>query len=228
MAALPFDTIVGRLQWRLAALRFQLAWADYEAQRKSQHWLTQPRVPAGNSDGGQWTSDGASASTRSRLYAAAGLPRIPQQRPPASKERTVIAKAVAIWLAEKGIAAADVVAKSSWLYYAIPYISSYLDAPKSLEELQDAVATPQTGYDVNHIVEQSSAVADGYPRKLVEAPDNLVRLPTMKHWEINAWYQTRSPDFQDMSPRDYLRYKDWDERRRVGLEALVRYGVLKP
>jgi hypothetical protein len=31
MTALPFETIVSRLHWRLAALRFQLAWAQYEA-----------------------------------------------------------------------------------------------------------------------------------------------------------------------------------------------------
>jgi len=114
------------------------------------------------------------------------------------------------------------------LYQSIPYISSYLDAPRSLQELQEAAATPKTGYDVHHIVEQSSAVADGYLRTRVDAPENLVRIPTMKHWEINAWYQTQSRRFNDMSPRDYLRHKDWDERRRVGLEALMRYGVLKP
>jgi hypothetical protein len=50
----------------------------------------------------------------------------------------------------------------------------------------------------------------------------------MKHWQINAWYQIRDERFQGLSPRDYLRGKDWDERRRVGLEALTRFGVLKP
>ena len=41
-----------------------------------------------------------------------------------------------------------------------------------------------------------------------------MRIPTMKHWEINAWYQTRNPDYGDVSPREYLHYLDWDEWER--------------
>jgi hypothetical protein len=49
----------------------------------------------------------------------------------------VVAKTVAAYLLEKGIAnAGEYIAKNSWLYTAIPYIYSYLDAPKPLEELQ--------------------------------------------------------------------------------------------
>lgn len=87
---------------------------------------------------------------------------------------------------------------------------------------------PKIGYDVHHIVEQSLAAATGYPRGKIDAPDNLVRIPRLKHWEINAWYQRPNPDYGDASPRKYLSGKDWDERRRVGLDALTRYGVLKP
>ncbi len=59
-------------------------------------------------------------------------------------------------------------------------------------------------------------------------PINLVRVPRMSHWEINAWYQTSNRKYDWMTPREYLHGKDWDERRRVGLDALTRYGVLKP
>ncbi len=37
-----------------------------------------------------------------------------------------------------------------------------------------------------------------------------------------------SPNFDSLSPRDYLRDKDWNERRRVGLYALIKYGAMKP
>jgi hypothetical protein len=151
VTALPFDMIVSRLHWRLAALRFQLAWARYAAQRKSHHWLTEPRVPAGNPDGGQWTNG----------FALAGMPRIRGRRPPTGPERTAVAKEAAIWLAEMGLSAFDVIAKTSWLYDAIPNIVSYLDAPKSLAELQDGVWASKAGYDVHHVVERASALADG-------------------------------------------------------------------
>ena len=91
----------------------------------------QPRVPAGNPNGGQWTDGDAFSDLPGRVRLA-GMPKNPRQRPPNSPDRTATAKAVAIWAMEKGLAAADLVAKSSWLYPALPYISSYLDAPKSL------------------------------------------------------------------------------------------------
>jgi hypothetical protein len=79
-----------------------------------------------------------------------------------------------------------------------------------------------------HIVERTSAEQDGFPRSQIEAGENKVLIPRYKHWEINAWYQTASKDFDGLSPRDYLRGKDWDERRKVGLDALIDHGVLKP
>jgi hypothetical protein len=55
-----------------------------------------------------------------------------------------------------------------------------------------------------------------------------VRVPTLKHWEITGWYMTKNKDFGGVSPRDYLRGKSWDEKVRVGRDALIRYKVLKP
>jgi hypothetical protein len=77
-------------------------------------------------------------------------------------------------------------------------------------------------------VEQTQALRDGFPRKAVDAPDNLVRIPTMKHWEINAWYQTANPEFGGKTPREYLAGRNWNVRRKIGLEALRIHGVLKP
>jgi hypothetical protein len=133
---------------------------------------------------------------------------------------------VAIFLTEIGVAASEFIAKTSWLYQAIPSINSYLDAPRTLSELQSDL-TAKVGYDIHHIVERASALDDGYPRRVVNSSDNLARIPRMKHWEINARYQTQNSNLGGLSPRDYLRGKDWDERRRIGLMALERYGVLK-
>jgi hypothetical protein len=56
-------------------------------------------------------------------------------------------------------------------------------------------------------------------------------LPGRKeHQEISDWYSAKNFDkkFGGMTPRDYLRDKSWDDRRRVGLDALIQHGVLKP
>jgi hypothetical protein len=111
---------------------------------------------------------------------------------------------------------------------ALPYIRAYLSPPKTLKELQQDVLNPQIGYDIHHIVEQTPAKKEEFSDDIIDGPDNLVRIPTLKHWQINGWYGRRSEEFGGLSPRDYLRGKSWEERRRVGIDALTRYGVLKP
>lgn len=117
---------------------------------------------------------------------------------------------------------------SAWMRTYAPQIESYRDPPRSLEELKHAVSTPGPGYDIHHIVEQTQAEADGFTRDIIDGRDNLVRVPRLKHHEINAWYQTRNNNFGGLSPRKYLRGGNWDVRRAVGLEALRIHGVLKP
>jgi hypothetical protein len=154
-----------------------------------------------------------------------GPPSIPTRRPPTSGERTSVMREVAKWLREN---AGQVIEGVAWLDEFLATIESYLDPPKTLEELQQGVSTPKKGYDIHHIVEQTSAEKDGFPRTVIDAPENLVRIPRMKHWEINAWYGRRNEDFGGVAPRDYLRGKSWSERVRVGRDALIENGVLKP
>lgn len=117
---------------------------------------------------------------------------------------------------------------TDWLSQFLPLIYSYLDAPKTLEQLQDAAQNPKPGYDVHHTVEQTPARQDGYPKSLIDDPENLVGIPTLKHWLISAWFSRNNLAFGDVSPREYLRGKPWNERVWVGRQALRMYGVLKP
>lgn len=94
--------------------------------------------------------------------------------------------------------------------------------------MQQSVYTPAPGYDVHHIVEKTSALRDGYPSNIVDGPDNLVRIPRLKHWLVTAWYQIPNEQFDWMPPREYLRGKHWRKRRQVGLSILIELGVLKP
>ena len=111
---------------------------------------------------------------------------------------------------------------------AYPYVRAYFDEPKTLAELQAAVSVREAGYDIHHIVEQTPADRDNFARALIDAPENLVRVPTLKHWEITAWFTTKDWRFGNLSPREYLNGKDWSERVRVGRIALIECGVLKP
>jgi hypothetical protein len=90
-----------------------------------------------------------------------------------------------------------------------------------------AQSPPEIGYDDHHNVEQATAAADGSEDALIDAPENLVRIPTVKHWELNRWYETANPNFDNMTPRQYLKEKSWDERYRVGIIGLRGIGVLQ-
>jgi Escherichia/Staphylococcus phage prohead protease len=191
----------------------------------------QPRVPAGNPDGGQWTGSSGQTAAPMRLageWPSNEPPEIPKERPPTAQERNKIVKDVARRLGRGAVVAAVIFEAARWLNEYRAEIVASLDPPKSLDELRDAVTTPRAGYDKHHIVEQTPAGQDGYPRSMIEAPDNLVRIPRLKHREINGWYQTPNKDFGGLSPREYLRGRAWDERTQVGLRALRNTGVLKP
>jgi hypothetical protein len=223
--------IAGLLVQR-ALLRLSLALKAYSPD--------QPRVPAGTAEGGQWTSgrggggtsDGQTSDDGTPLDVPVQLagdvpqndtPQIPEEKPPTSGERVGIlgqlASGPSNWM--------YLLTLPQWLHAYLPSIISYNDPPRSLEELQQNVVHPQPGYQIHHVVEQASAEEDGFPRSQIDAPENLVRIPTMRHWAINGWYQRGNAIFDGLSPREYLRGRTWDERMQVGLDALEDFGVLR-
>jgi hypothetical protein len=228
MAIRAMESGLLRLKWHAAALRFEIALRRHDVALIGGYNPDEPRVPRGNPDGGQWTGEGGSSGGPPDGPLNGDEPKIPKERPPRSRDRTAALKEVARHLTRVVGTVAEMARLVRWVETYSPQIESYRDPPKSLEELQRAVSTPAAGYDIHHIVEQTAAERDGFTREVIDSPQNLVRIPTMKHQEINAWYQTKSPAFGGLSPREYLRGRNWEVRRSVGLKALVDVGVLKP
>jgi hypothetical protein len=175
-------------------------------------------------------SDAEQAQARLRELAAPLPPIIPRERPPTASERNDVARATARWLAQRWLAQEQrhVVEGADWFSEYEPSVQAYLDSPKTLQELQHAVSAPKPGYDIHHIVEKTSAEQDGFPKLMINAPENLVRIPRFKHWEITGWHMTKNDAYKGLSPRDYLRGKAWADRIGVGLDALILHGVLRP
>jgi hypothetical protein len=65
-------------------------------------------------------------------------------------------------------------------------------------------------------------------QKKIDAPGNRVRIPILKHYEITEWYKKPNKRYGGRSPRQYLTDKRPEQHERVGREALIRFGVLKP
>ena len=203
--------------------------------RKAGFRPDQPRVPGGNPDGGQWTDDpgwigveGLDIEFPLVLASHHGPPKIPDRRPPTVRERNRFAVALARYLVVANTTI-QTLSAAKWVWeHAHDRIIAYREPPRSLEELRQAVANPRPGFDNHHIVEQTPARQDGFPESRIRGPDNVVRIPTYRHWEITAWYATKNPKFGGLSPRDFLRGQSWETRMEVGKEALILHGVLKP
>jgi hypothetical protein len=186
------------LRAKLAAARFWLtAIALKQLLGKANFDPNQPRVPRGNRDGGRWTRIGSASGAPD-----GDPPKVPKEKPLTGRARNAVIKSVARWLLRASPAGRiiNVIEIGSWLYEYSGYITAYLDDPRTLAELQAAVADPKTGYDIHHIVEQTPARQDGFPESLIEGSDNLVRISTLKHWEVTTWFNTRNDDYGGQSP----------------------------
>ncbi|KQZ01671.1 hypothetical protein ASD45_13010 [Pseudolabrys sp. Root1462] len=224
---------LSELKCLVAETRLEIAMRRYDrALRfafKAGYRPDQPRVPKGNPDGGKWTAEGdGSGDPKPGKEGSSDKTGSSGERPPTSRERTSILREVARRIQQTGRTIEFFAGAAKWIQVYSADVTAYNDPPKSLEELQQAASTPAPGYDIHHIVEQTQAEQDGFPREVIDDPNNLVRVPRLKHQEINAWYQTKNDDYGGLSPREYLQGRNWAVRRAVGLEALKRSKVLEP
>ena len=153
-------------------------------------------------------------------------PEIPKDRPATVNERNQIARQFSRNARLRGFLGIFSEA-ANWLREYAPEIVADQDPPKTLQELQNGALNPKKGYDIHHIVEQTPARTDGFEEDKIEGSENRVLVPRFQHERITAWFKTKNDDFNGMSPRDYLRDKGWDERTRVGLDALALFRVLR-
>jgi hypothetical protein len=162
-------------------------------------------------------------------------PKIPPRKPDTREGRMAFVRTAARWVGRQLVRhaptvdaffrALDQVEQINALTAAI---KSANDPARTLEELQARVSpTSQPGYHDHHIVGQHAENRARFGDSLIDSRENLVRIPVLKHIDISAWYQKRNEKFGDLSPRDYLRDKDWDEQMRVGLDRLRTSGVLR-
>jgi hypothetical protein len=162
-------------------------------------------------------------------------PKIPQQRPSTTEGRMEFIRDAAEWVARNIVRRAPVVDAFFGAADQVKEINALTDAIKSandpaktLEELQEPIGTKsQSGYQDHHIVGQHAQNREQFGDSRIDSRENQVRIPVLKHIDISAWYSTRNKEFGDLSPRDYLRDKDWDEQTRVGLDILRDHKVLK-
>ncbi len=163
------------------------------------------------------------------------VPEIPKERPDSSSDRMKVVRDIARLNSQvmRVMSVLDVVSiateHAGWLKSYDGAMRSYGDPPRSLEELQGRVSSvSESGYEDHHIEERTLLRRLGFTWGEINDPNNIVRIPVLKHYDISGWYSKPNLDFGGLTPRDYLRDKGAAERRQVGLDALIRFGVLKP
>ena len=159
-------------------------------------------------------------------------PKVPKAKPGKSSQRTAIYRAITGFARRYPTIAADIVVgiinNIEWLEAIEDMLHADLDPPKTLQELQAGLGERRSGYDVHHIIEQTAAERWGLTRSQIDDPSNLVSIPRLKHYQITGWYGERNTNFGGLSPREYLNDKEPSEQRRIGLDALILFKVLKP
>ena len=159
-------------------------------------------------------------------------PKVPKAKPGKSSQRTAIYRAITGFARRYPTIAADIVVgiinNIEWLEAIEDMLHADLDPPKTLQELQAGVGERRPGYDVHHIIEQTAAERWGLTRSQIDDPSNHVSIPRLKHYQITGWYGERNTNFGGLSPREYLNDKEPSEQRRIGLDALILFKVLKP
>ncbi len=223
----------------IAGERMMAAFARFQTfAEKAGFNRDQPRVPAGNPEGGRWSgSDGSSQGSRTGIGGNGGPPldqeQAPKQPPKEKTSRIKAAKALAKRIAQQllrragPIGALITAIELAENYSQMPSVTSYQDAPKTLSELQQNAGKRRPGYEDHHIVEQGAGRHEGFSRSQIDGADNVVSVPTYKHHEITGWYNKPNKNFGMQTPRNYLRGKDWSEHVRVGHEAMRTFKVLK-
>jgi hypothetical protein len=148
-----------------------------------------PRHPSGEPDGGEFATSGGGDPS---IIPVAGPkppwhnnpperigdpPEVPKVEPKTDAEKFLAIRKVAYWIGwavrfglrnapqtKALIAAAE---GAGWMW---PYISAGLQGPKTLEQLQADARSPEKGYEIHHIVEQTPGRKDGFSEAQIESP----------------------------------------------------------
>ncbi len=203
-------------------------------------------------DGGQWTDGGAGGgnlglfqitprdNTIEGVQLAGdwppddGPPPIPPKRPETTEGRMKFVRQAVRWLRVVGrlSPAADIflgaLDQAEELKRLTDMIKTADDPPAPLEELQArARMPPEAGYEDHHIVGQFAQNRLQFGSVRIDSAENTVRIPVVKHLDINGYYSRANIDYGGLSPRDYLRGRSWDEQMQEGLKILRDKGVLQ-
>ena len=111
-------------------------------------------------------------------------------------------------------------------------LKAALQAPKTIEELQQEPAEDFLGYEQHHIVGQNDAnlekkAFEKFGSDLINDPGNIVWIPRLQHECVNAEYSSNSEGPGSPTVRDIVNEMDFAQQFQVGLSILRDCGALR-
>jgi hypothetical protein len=171
--------------------------------------------------------------TRSELYVPAGGRG---RRPPGDAPQDGLRDALEILENSRGLV--GVGAKAIRLLAdAYPEVKAYLAPPRTLGEMRRTeefksfnsfdsyksdMGPAKPGHELHHCVAQSS----GFAPNLIHTTQNILEIPYWRHIRISAYYNTKQAALGNLSPREWLKGRNFDEHEEFCWKTLRQFGAL--
>lgn len=210
LAAKRFSVAAGRVAWTL---------------RYNPNWHLQPRVPAGNSDGGQWVPYlTASLGSILPVLQKLGPPALRALRETARRIAPVLRRLPRRWdetshFPDESDFREETrrISSSSWQRHGYPNIRF-----RSEGELRRYLGPAGLGREWHHIVEKRLAGRDGFPVEIIHSTDNIINLPVDVHRAINARMSSLSPEHGNVVLRYWVERLPFEDQYNFGLDLIDR------
>ena len=95
-----------------------------------------------------------------------------------------------------------------------------LDGYSSFRAAKSAFGPQDEGFVLDHVVEQSQAARSGFPKELVNSPQNLAPVPTKVNQLKADFYSSKQQFSNSLTVRDWLSGQSFEEQHRFGLNVL--------
>jgi hypothetical protein len=111
-------------------------------------------------------------------------------------------------------------------------LKSALQAPKTMEELQQEPTQDNSGYEQHHIVGQNDdnlakEALEKFGSDLINDPSNIIWIPRLQHECVSAAYSRNSDGPGSALVREVINELDFNQQREAGLKILRDCGTLK-
>lgn len=222
-----FERVQGRLRSALAAERFRQAALRVQRllSKYNPNWHLQPRVPAGNRDGGQWVAYllGAAASILPILQRV-GAGAIARLREEARHAWPLLRRLPRLWGSDDSFPKEEQFDQETRRIgpQSLRRSGHAFIRFRSMGELRRYLGPAGPGREWHHIVEQRLAEKGIFTPEEIHNTDNIINLPIEVHRRVSARMSRRYEAFISNIRRFEVEILDFSEQYNQGINLVEK------